>query len=190
MRTFHEAYRQIAEYKPYNRREICDQRLILSLMDRFPDIFERTNLAAHMTASCWITNFERNKVLMAYHNLYNSFAWLGGHADGNFDLLQVAMTKAMEESSLSEVKPVSEEIYSMEVLTVDGHIKNGIYVPSHLHCNVTFLLEADDRLSVKAKPDENSAVCWFGTDEVLSGVSEPWMVEHVYQTLLKRMEKG
>ena len=74
---------------------------------------------------------------MAYHNIYHSWAWTGGHADGEKDLLSVAIREAKEETGIKTVKPVMEGIFSLEVLTVDGHEKNGSYVPSHLHLNVT-----------------------------------------------------
>ena len=109
-----------------------------------PDIFERSNLIAHMTASAWVVNKDRSKILLAYHNIYDSWAWLGGHADGEKDLLKVALKEVAEESGVKNIKPVSEDILSVEILTVDGHEKKGVYVPSHLHLNVTYLIEADD----------------------------------------------
>ena len=93
---------------------------------------------------------------MAYHNLYDSWSWLGGHADGDRDLLAVSMREVREESGLTAVRPVSPHIYSLEILTVDGHEKRGAYVSSHLHLNVTYLLEADPAAPVRRKPDENS----------------------------------
>ena len=61
-----------------------------------------------------------------------------------------------EEAGISNVYPVSEEIFSLESLTVDGHVKKGKYVSSHLHLNVTYLLEADPKENVSVKADENS----------------------------------
>ena len=75
------------------------------------------------------------------------------------------MRKVREESGLTAVRPVSPHIYSLEILTVDGHEKRGAYVSSHLHLNVTYLLEADPAAPVRRKPDENSAVAWFGLEE-------------------------
>lgn len=98
---------------------------------------------------------------MAYHRLYDSWAWLGGHADGDRDLLAVALREVREESGLTEVRPVSEDLYSLEILTVDGHEKHGRYVSSHLHLNVTYLLEADPSAAIRPKPDENSR--WAGS---------------------------
>ena len=81
------------------------------------------------------------RFLMAYHNIYDSWAWTGGHADGEADFLKVAIREAMEETGITRVTPVTEDIFSLEVLTVDGHEKKGAYVSSHLHLNVTYLLE-------------------------------------------------
>ena len=106
-------------------------------------LYTRDNAAGHLTASAWVVSPDRTQVLMAYHNLYDSWSWLGGHADGDRDLLAVSMREVREESGLTAVRPVSPHIYSLEILTVDGHEKRGAYVSSHLHLNVTYLLEAD-----------------------------------------------
>ena len=73
---------QIEAFAPYNEQEEADRRQMLADMDCFSDLLTRENATAHFTASCWIVNPDRTKVLMAYHNLYQSWAWLGGHADG------------------------------------------------------------------------------------------------------------
>jgi len=70
---------------------------------------------------------------------------------------------------------------------VDGHEKKGAYVSSHLHLNVTYLLEADDREVLHKKEDENSAVGWFPVKECLMAVNEPWMRERIYVKLLDKM---
>ena len=126
-------------------------------------------------------------MLLAYHNLYASWSWLGGHADGETDLLSVALREVREESGLEEVRPVSRDLYSLEILTVDGHEKRGRYVSSHLHLNVTFLLEADPAAPIRCKPDENSRVGWFGLEEAVAASSEPWFRRRVYSKLNARL---
>ena len=91
---------QIEAFAPYNEQEEADRRQMLADMDCFSDLLTRENATAHFTASCWIVNPDRTKVLMAYHNLYQSWAWLGGHADGEADLLSVALREANEESGV------------------------------------------------------------------------------------------
>ena len=124
---------------------------------------------------------------MAYHNIYDSWSWLGGHADGDHDLLAVALREVREESGLTAVRPVSRSIYSVEILTVDGHEKRGAYVSSHLHLNVTYLLEADPAEPVRCKPDENSRVGWFGLEEAVAASTEPWFRERIYKKLNEKL---
>ena len=99
----------------------------------------------------------------------------------------MAVREAVEESGLSDIRPVTDSIYSIEVLTVDGHVKQGAYVASHLHLNVTYLLEADDHGILHTKEDENSGVAWFPAEEAVSASSEPWMRERIYSKLNAKM---
>lgn len=89
---------------------------------------------------------------------------------------------------MQNIKELSEDIFSLEILTVDGHEKRGKYVPSHLHLNVTYLLEADEEEILRIKPDENSGVKWFTPDEALKACSEPWMIERVYRKLINKLQ--
>ena len=178
---------QLKSYPPYNEQEKNDKTVMLELLKKEANVFSRENITAHFTASAWLVNKEHTKVLMIYHNIYHSWAWTGGHADGEMDLLAVAMKEAKEETGVEAIMPITEEIFSIEILTVDGHVKRGSYVPSHLHLNVTYLLEADEAELLRIKPDENSGVKWFFLEEALEKSTEPWMVEHVYSKLNKKL---
>ena len=180
---------QIENYKPFNEQEEMDKSLILGWIRKNDNAFSRENTVAHMTASAWVVNKDRSKVLMVYHNIYHSWSWLGGHADGETDLLSVALREVKEEAGISNVQPVSEEIFSLESLTVDGHVKKGKYVSSHLHLNVTYLLEADSDEAVSIKADENSGVAWFSPEEALQKSTEPWFVENVYSKLIQKIKQ-
>lgn len=179
---------QVISYKPYNEQEERDKEIILNALQTEEDIFSRDNRVAHMTASAWVVNKERTKTLMVYHNIYDTWAWLGGHADGCEDLLSVALREVSEESGVKNVSAISEDIYSLEVLTVTGHVKKGKYVSSHLHLNVTYLLEADTNEALSIKPDENSGVAWFGLDEALEKSTEVWFNEHIYNKLNAKLK--
>ena len=182
-------YEQVKKYKPFNEQEEIDRKRILEFLENGgEDIWTRENETAHMTASAWVVSPDRTQVLMAYHNIYDSWSWLGGHADGEKDLLKTAMKEVREEAGIRNVRPVSEDIYSLEILTVDGHIKKGKYVGSHLHVNITYLLEADPEEMVSEKPDENSGVAWFEKDAAVAASSEPWFREHVYSKLNQKLE--
>ena len=175
---------QLERYEPYNEQEARDRALLLRALREEADVFTRENDRMHMTASAWVTNEAHDGVLMAYHNIYDSWAWLGGHADGEEDLLAVALREANEESGIRAV-PVSRDIFSLEILHVAPHMKRGKFVCAHLHLNATYLLEADDQAPIRCKPDENSAVRWLDVSEVLSAVSEPAMLP-VYRKLMEK----
>ena len=177
----------LENYVPCCEQEEKDREVMLAFLKTGTHQLDRTNEALHFTASSWIVNPKRNAVLMIYHNIYRSWAWTGGHADGEADLLSVALREAQEETGIVHIRPLSTSPFSIETLTVPGHIKRGKYVPSHLHLNVTYLLEADDSDAIRIKADENSGVKWVPYDEVLTVVSEPWMIERVYGKLMEKL---
>ena len=177
----------LARFVPWNEQEQRDKEQILSLLKSGQELYTRENPVAHLTASSWVVSPDWEQVLLIYHNIYRSWAWMGGHADGDRDLRQVALRETREESGLEELDLVSPEIFSVETLTVDGHRKRGSYVSSHLHLNVTYLIEADPRQPLRIKPDENSGVAWFPVAKVASSVTEPWMQERIYSKLMDKV---
>mgnify|MGYP002622424773 CR=1 FL=1 len=180
---------QIRAYRPYNIQEEKDKENILRFLETHEDAFERTNQIAHMTASAWVCNPARDRILMAYHRIYDSWSWLGGHCDGEKDCLKVALREVQEEAGIRKLRALSEEIFSLEILTVNGHIRKGEYVPGHLHLNVTYLLEADDSQPLHIKEDENSGVAWFPFAEAVDQSSEKWFREHIYRKLNEKLRE-
>lgn len=174
---------ELKDYRPWNEQEARDLAELLRRLSCGEALYTRDNASAHMTASAWVVSPDRAQVLMAYHNIYDSWAWLGGHADGERDLLAVAMREVREESGLAQVRPLLEGIFSLEILTVDGHEKRGAYVSSHLHLNLTYLLEADPAAAIRCKIDENSRVGWFSPEGAVAASTEKWFRERIYKKL-------
>ena len=174
--------RAIEGFVPCNDQERRDRELLLIALDRLDTPLTRDNPFAHFTASSWIVNPARTHVLMAWHNIYKTWAWTGGHADGDSDLLAVALREAREETGVACIRPVTGDIFSVEILPVNAHVKRGQFVSAHLHLNVTYLLEADNAQSLRPKPDENSAVAWLPKDEAAENKEEPFMAA-VYRKL-------
>lgn len=180
-------YRIVESFKPFNEQEVKDKKVILDFIRQNDNCLLRENEIAHFSSSAWIVNKARTKVLMIYHNLYDSWAWTGGHADGDSDLLKVALKEAKEETGIVTVTPISEEIFSLETICVNGHVKRGHYVPSHLHLNITYLLEGEERDILTVKEDENSGVKWVNRWECLAITSEIWM-RGIYDKLNQKLE--
>ena len=179
--------KQIEQYIPYNEQEENDKKMMLEYIDKFDDVITRDNKMCHFTASNWIVNKDRTKILMAYHNIYKSWAWTGGHVDGDTDLLHVAKKEAEEETGLKNLKLLSDGIYSIEVLTVNSHIRKGEFVPAHLHLDCCFLFEADEKDFIRAKLDENSGVKWIDIENASTVTDEAQMIP-IYTKLNEKLK--
>ena len=227
-------YQDIASYHPFNEQEAADRHVMLRALKTNRFCFDRKS-QAHFTCSAWVVNPEKTQTIMVFHNIYNSWSWIGGHADGCSDLAAVALRELREETGVEHARIVSpwecvdrpsrrpnadkkakasaneisnemasakeipnevvnasapsptSPLFSLEVLTVDGHEKNNRYISSHLHLNVTYLVEVDPSEALRVKPDENSGVKWVSLDQVLNMSDEPWIRERIYAKLLAKV---
>ena len=176
----------IAAYVPQNEAEAGDKAMFLEYLRRFPDsLLSRDNKIAHLTASGFVVSADGAKVLMARHNLYRAWAWTGGHADGDPDLLSVALREAREETGAEHVQPLSPAIASLDILPVWGHVKRGAWVPSHPHLTVTYLLTAAETDPLRPREGENTAVAWLPADR-LPKLTGEWQMDGIDATLLDR----
>ena len=179
----------IKNYVPYNEQEKKDKELILNAISNYNNILDRECSIAHITSSGYIVNKSRTKVLMIYHNIYQSWAWTGGHADGDCDLLHVAIKEAQEETGLTNVTAVTNDILGLDVLNVNGHIKNNKYVSSHLHLSVAYLLEANEEDELIVNEEETNGVQWIPIDKLDTYCSEPYIIESVYNKFNKKIKE-
>lgn len=177
---------QIAAYVPRSQAEAADKEQILYYVNQYPDtILTRENTIAHITASGFILSADGEWVLMAHHNIYRVWAWTGGHADGESDLLAVALREAREETGAGHIRALSTAIASLEILPVWGHVKRGKYVCAHQHLNISYLLTADRDTPLSVREGENTKVGWLPADRLLELTNE-WQMDEVYTKLLER----
>ena len=178
----------LKKYKPFDEQEAFDREAMMLFMERNPDYLLRSNPIAHVTSSSIVVNKSMDKILFAYHNLYQSWGWLGGHNDGDEDCLRVALKETTEETGVTKLRPYSKDIFMIETIMVPNHIKKGKHVSDHLHLNITYLLIADESEKLIVNYDENSNVAWFSFAEALQRVTEPHMIP-IYKKALKKIEK-
>lgn len=156
--------KKIEEFIPFNEQEEKDKIQFLEFIDSFDDTLTRDNIFGHFTASAFVVNKERNKMVVVYHIINDGWIYPGGHADGEEDLLKVAIREVEEETGL-KVKVLDDNIYAINSAPVKGHIKRGKYVSAHLHLDVIFIMEADDKIPLKYKEDESKGVKWISFSE-------------------------
>lgn len=177
----------IEKFNPTNEQEANDRLVILDFAAHYPEtVLARENQVAHLTSSGLIMNDKLDKILMVHHNIYKTWTWTGGHTDGNGDFLEVAIKEAIEETGVNAIKPLSEEIVSVDIIPVYGHKKRGLYVSSHLHLNVTYVLIADEREALLVKPDENSGVKWVPVEALETHSNEPYLID-IYRKIIEKV---
>ena len=176
----------IMAYKPVNEQEEAEKRVILQYINEYPhNILLRENEFGHMTSSGFVMNKDLTKVLMIHHNIYNTWAWTGGHADGDEDLLYVAMKEAKEETGVEKIEPLMEEIASIDILPVWGHMKKGKYVATHMHLSVAYILIADEDQALHINEDENSGVKWIAIEDIEKYSNETEIIS-IYHKLIQK----
>jgi isopentenyldiphosphate isomerase len=178
----------LENYIPYNEQEAFDKIAMLSFIEKNSDFLERTNLVAHFTSSSIVVNQTMDKVLFAHHNIYKSWGWLGGHNDGDPDLLHVAVKETEEETGVKQLTPYDGKIFMLDTIYVPNHMKNGKHISDHLHLNVTYLLIANEKEKLTINEQENSGVQWFDIETVLSIVTEPRMIP-IYKKAFEKVKK-
>ena len=177
---------QIGAYQPQEEAEAVSKDEILRQWDSMGDTLLQRPEQGHITVSSIILNPSLDAMLMVYHNIYQSLAWTGGHADGAKNLLQKAAEEAREETGISQLTAVTSAILSLDLLPVKAHHKKGKPVAAHVHYNVAYGFIASDKQPLTVKPDENSQVCWVSLKDWQRQCSEPHMIP-VYEKIIKRI---
>lgn len=181
--------KQIEEYKPLDDRDFNEKRVLTDYINKFSNnILTRENEFAHITSSGFIMNSELTKVLFIHHNIYNTWAWTGGHADGDTDLEYIAVKEALEETGLANIKLLFHEIASLDIIPVWPHYKRGKYVCAHMHLNAAYILIGDEKAPLKLNEAETSGVRWIPIEEIGSYSNEPYIIE-IYNRLIKRAKE-
>lgn len=135
----------------------------IAFVEQNRDVFYRELWPAHVTGSAWVVNPDRSKVLMMHHKKLDSWFQPGGHADGDSDIIRVALKETAEETGIdpADIRLVNGQIFDVDIHTIPAYGKD----PQHQHIDIRFLLEIDDRLPVPGN-DESHEVMWVDLQNV------------------------
>lgn len=176
---------KIQNYTPFNEQEENDKEQMLNFIDNFDDVLTRNNSFGHFSSSAFVVNKEKTRMVVVYHNIYDAWIYPGGHADGEEDLLSVAVREVEEETGL-KVKILDGNMFAIQSLPVKGHIKRGKYVSAHTHFDVVYLLEADDKIPLVYREDESKGVKWIPFEEADNDTMCDF-IRPVHKKLIKKL---
>jgi 8-oxo-dGTP pyrophosphatase MutT (NUDIX family) len=147
-------------YHPSDADEIDFKTKMLQFIALHEDCFERSLEIGHITASSWLLGKGRKKALLMHHTKLDRWVQLGGHCDGNPDVMHVAIKEAQEESGITQIQPVLNEIFDIDIHLIPT--KNQI--KAHHHFDVRFLLEVTSDESL-IRNGESQELRWIGKNE-------------------------
>lgn len=148
----------LQRYSP-TAQEVEFKERMLWFIERYPDCFERTLDVGHITASCWLLNKEKTHALLTHHKKLNAWFQLGGHCDGESDVLAVALKEAREESGIQSIEPLSTEIFDIDIHLIPA---NNV-TPAHYHYDVRFLLQVTSDETIVLS-EESHSLAWVAKD--------------------------
>ena len=132
-------FKKLNLYSPQDSNELTMYNSLLQFIDKTPDCFNSKLDTGHITGSAWILDYKKNSVLLTHHKKLNKWLQLGGHADGDSDILSVAEREAEEESGLKSIKYLSYDIFDIDVHIIPRN-QNTL---EHSHYDIRFLFEAN-----------------------------------------------
>ena len=147
------------EYVP-TEEEVGDREKMLAFVKGYADCFERFLEVGHVTASAWLLDKTGEKALLMHHTKLDQWVQLGGHCDGNPDVLSAAIKEAQEESGVMGIVPVNSSIFDLDIHEIPE--KGG--VKAHLHYDIRFLLQIISDEEIK-KNHESKELLWIGKRE-------------------------
>ena len=128
----------LKRYHPWDGADAAQARRLREFVEANENCFDRSNLTGHVTGSTWLVDASGKRVLLTHHKKLGKWLQLGGHADGNPDVLAVAMKEAREESGIEKIAPVSQQIFDLDIHPIPAHGTE----PAHFHYDIRFALQA------------------------------------------------
>lgn len=172
------------QYNPIDKQEHRHKQHITEFVQQNSDCFERTLTTGHITASCWLLNYKQTHALLLHHKKFNAWIQLGGHCDGNPDVLDVALKEAHEESGIEAINPITETIFDVTIHQVPAFGTE----PAHYHYDICFLLQVTDPHAQPRNNHESHGLAWFLPEEIAGINQEKSIARMVYKW--QNLEQG
>lgn len=153
--------KQLQEYELKYPEEKKKVERFNTFVTRYSNCFERSLEVAHLTASCWLWNHDQSAALFTLHKKLKKWLQLGGHADGDSNLLEVALKEAREESGIDQITPLSTEILDIDIHEIPARPNE----PTHFHYDVRYMLQATEDLPFIIS-EESDDLKWISLEKL------------------------
>lgn len=169
--------KKLKSYKGLPEESDSKERM-LGFIGDYANCFDRELSIGHITGSAWLLDPSGEKVLLTHHKKLNKWMQLGGHSDGDWNTMTVAMKEAQEESGIDDIDFLSEEIFDIDIHQIPERENE----PSHFHFDVRFVLKANRSDFIIS--EESNDLCWFSKDEIkkmnleesVKRMTKKWMI--------------
>lgn len=172
---------KLGDYHPHDHHERDMYEMLIRFVETESACFDRALPIGHVTGSAWIIDSTRTRTLLTHHFKLDRWLQLGGHADGDADILRVALREAREESGIEGVRPLSEAIFDVDVHPIPARGTE----PRHLHYDVRFLLEADAAVPLVVS-GESKALAWVALADITEYTTEQSIIRMVTKSLARQ----
>ena len=170
----HSLLNQLSEYASRHSDEADVIRNFTNFIKSESGCFDRSLVIGHITGSAWVVNATGCEVLLTHHRKLDRWLQLGGHADGESDVLGVAMKEAEEESGLTDFTQVGDGIFDIDIHLIPERKGE----PAHFHYDVRYVLRANGCLDFTVS-EESHDLRWVKLEEVKTLTTESSMMRMV-----------
>jgi 8-oxo-dGTP pyrophosphatase MutT (NUDIX family) len=148
--------------------DTCER--FLDFVRREPGCFHRSTLEGHVTGSAWVVDTRGSHTLLTHHRKLDKWLQLGGHADGDHDVVRVALTEAREESGIADVRLLHPEIFDLDIHVIPARSSEA----EHLHFDVRYVVLAGHADHVVGL--ESFDLAWVPVDRITDFTNEESML--------------
>lgn len=161
---------QLLAHGTADAAEERDREAMLRLLELPGDCFSRGHFEpGHFTGSGFVVCRAPARVLLHHHRRLDRWLQMGGHDEGERDLLATALREAREESGLPDLVPLSDVPLDLDVHAIPA----GRSEPPHLHHDVRFALLTGQPGAIALDPAESLALRWFTLEDAEARMAEP-----------------
>ncbi|MEO6729404.1 MAG: NUDIX hydrolase [Candidatus Dojkabacteria bacterium] len=168
---------KLKSYKGIDSHEEAMRLEVISFIEANEDCFERSLKIGHVNGGAWIVDESFKYTLLTHHAKLDKWFQLGGHSDGNWNTLEVALREGQEESGLESIRPLNVRIFDIDIHTIPARGEEA----EHNHYEIRFIFVADKNESL-IKSNESKDLSWIEVERVEELNSEEAMKRMVNKT--------